>query len=361
MIVDSHAHAFPSMGGRSGHATVSDHMRYAQLTIMNHHQPVRRVSDNSIVSRQTLYVENEPTVDGLTEVGLRAGGYGKFSWAVDGEDHTLQYLPPTLTRLSAPPELMIAQMDYTGVDKAVLQTGLVYGRLNRYLSDAVKRYPDRFWALALVDEWRADQPSELRVLDHAINNLGLHALWFQTGSLAQHGRTETVDDPIFRPFWDRVRDLGIPVFWFPSAAAPGRDAYMAELAAFGRWLKRYPEVPSVVTHGLLLAKFMEDGQVSIPEEAWKPFEAPNVLSEILIPIFQGAIWEYPYVEARPIIREYYERLGPDRLVWGSDMPNLERHCTYKQSLDYLRMHCDFIPADDMAKICGDNLVRLFEG
>ena len=83
------------------------------------------------------------------------------------------------------------------------------------------------------------------------------------------------------------------------------------------------------------------------------------MAEILIPIFQGAIWEYPYVEAQPIIREYYERLGPDRLAWASDMPNVERHCTYRQSLDYLRLHCDFIPPDDMAKICGGNIARLF--
>ncbi|MCI0440492.1 MAG: amidohydrolase, partial [Chloroflexi bacterium] len=47
------------------------------------------------------------------------------------------------------------------------------------------------------------------------------------------------------------------------------------------------------------------------------------------------------------------------LAWGSDLPNVERHCTYKQSLDYLRQHCDFIAPSDMDKICGDNVARLF--
>ena len=81
--------------------------------------------------------------------------------------------------------------------------------------------------------------------------------------------------------------------------------------------------------------------------------------EILIPILQGGVWEYPFAEARPVIRQYYERLGADKLVWGSDLPNVERFCTYRQSLDYLRAHCDFIPDADMAKICGGNLERLF--
>ena len=133
-----------------------------------------------------------------------------------------------------------------------------------------------------------------------------------------------------------VRTMDIPVYWFVTPVAPGRQPYLAELAAFGRWGQRYPEIPVMYTHGLPLFRFMKNGNVAIPPEAWRPLEAPNVIVEILIPIFQGAIWEYPYVEAQPVIREYYERLGPDKLAWGSDMPNVERHCTYKQSLDYLR-------------------------
>ena len=90
-------------------------------------------------------------------------------------------------------------------------------------------------------------------------------------------------------------------------------------------------------------------------------EAGSVMVELVIPIAHGAMWEYPYAEARPVIREYYERLGPERLAWGSDMPNVERHCTYKQSLDYLRVHCDFIRPDDMDMICGGNVARMFGG
>ena len=60
-----------------------------------------------------------------------------------------------------------------------------------------------------------------------------------------------------------------------------------------------------------------------------------------------------------MVRQYYERLGPDRLAWGSDMPNMERHCTYRQSLDYLRAYCDSIPPADMDMILGGSAARLF--
>ena len=172
VIVDSHAHAFPPMGGPAGHRSTLDHMRHIQHLLRFHHQPVRRVDDNSVFTSQTLYDGQDLSLDGLTEVNFRGGRNGKFLWTVDGSDYSIQYLPPTLTRLSAPPELMVAQMDYVGVERAVLQTGHTYGRLNSYLAQAARKFPDRFWALAMVDEWQIDRPSQIRTLDYAINNLG---------------------------------------------------------------------------------------------------------------------------------------------------------------------------------------------
>ena len=304
MIIDSHAHAFPPMGGPSGFASAGRHAMYTQHALAFHHQPVRRAADNSQVHEQTLYDGEDVTLDGLTDVGFRGGGFGRLAWTAAGEDCYLQYLPPTLVNLSAPPELMVAQMDYVGVDRAVLQTGHLYGRLNRYLSGAVRRFPDRFWALAMIDEWRADSSSQLRALDRAIVGLGLHGLWFQTSALEQHGRAEMVDDPAFHPFWDHVRSMGIPVYLNVTSAAPGPEPYLAQLAALERWLQRYTDIPVMYPHGLSLYRFMRGGRVAIPEEAWRALAAPNLMVEILLPIFQGAIWEYPYAEARPIIREY---------------------------------------------------------
>ena len=359
MIIDSHAHIFPPLGGPSGFKSQILHSKYIQHALMFHHQPVRRLKDHSVVNEQNLYDENNITMEGLANVDFRGGGFGRLAWTAGGDDHYLQYLPPTLIGNSASAELMIAQMDYVGIGRAVLQTGHLYGRLNRYLSMAVKKFPDRFWALAMIDEWRADSPSQLRILENAITDLGLHGLWFQTSALEQHGRPEHLCDPVFYPFWDNVKDMGIPVYMNVTAAGPGPKPYLDQLAAFECWLQRYSDIPVMYPHGLSLYRFMRDGEISIPDEAWRPLEAPNLIVEILIPIFQGAIWEYPFIEAQPIIREYYNRLGPDRLAWASDMPNVERHCTYKQSLDYLRKHCDFIPSTDMDKICGDNVARLF--
>ena len=59
-----------------------------------------------------------------------------------------------------PPEYTVAQMDYAGVDRAVIQHDRTVGAgyLDDYMADAIRRYPDRLVALAQVEEWRAGEP-----------------------------------------------------------------------------------------------------------------------------------------------------------------------------------------------------------
>ena len=69
-------------------------------------------------------------------------------------------------------------------------------------------------------------------------------------------------------------------------------------------------------------------------------------------------WEYPYPDCAPIVRALYEHFGPERLHWGSDYPVLRRAATYRQAIEAVRTHCDFIPAVDRARILGDSLHAL---
>ena len=41
------------------------------------------------------------------------------------------------------------------------------------------------------------------------------------------------------------------------------------------------------------------------------------------------------------------------------MPNVERFCTYRQSLDYIRRHCPFLSARELDQVLGGNLARVF--
>ena len=53
-----------------------------------------------------------------------------------------------------------------------------------------------------------------------------------------------------------------------------------------------------------------------------------------------------------------ERIGADRIIWGTDVPIVMLHWTYRQSLDQIRKCRDFISDPDMALILGGNMGRL---
>ena len=329
---------------------------------MTHHQPVRRVSDNTAVTRHTLYDGDDVALDAMYDVDFRSGGHGKFVWTADGVDYLKQYLPPSMRDLESTPEFIIAQMDYAGVDRAVIQSGHLYGRLNDYIAEAVRRYPDRFWGLALVDEWKIDDPSEIRSLDMAIDEYGLHALWFNTGSLEMHRRDTPVDDPAFFPFWERVRALRHPRLLERDDLdpRPGRLSRPAcGLQPLAEHLSRHPLRPHARPHRRPLhgRRRCKD-----PRSRMAGHRRPQRHIRAPLPHLPGAP-SSTTPTARCIAQssaKYYDRLGPKRLCWGSDLPNVERHATYRQSLAYLRDYCDFIPPDDMDAILGGNIAALFD-
>ena len=54
-----------------------------------------------------------------------------------------------------------------------------------------------------------------------------------------------------------------------------------------------------------------------------------------------------------------DRYGPRRFVWGSDMPNVERYCTYRQTLTYFADSADYLSDDDRKLIFRENALALF--
>ena len=63
-------------------------------------------------------------------------------------------------------------------------------------------------------------------------------------------------------------------------------------------------------------------------------------------------------EVRPAIQECVQRIGADRLMWGTDMPIVMRFWTYRQNIDFIRRYCSFLSAEEMDAILGGTSARL---
>src|SRR5262249_14323429 len=157
-------------------------------------------------------------------------------------------------------------------------------------------------------------------------NLGLTALYFECNGFGKSNYENHADDAKYGPFWEEVQSLGIPVLW-DIRIAPRRTshtAYMEEAMRVQNLIKRFPRIRHVITHGFPGSGFSSPGV--IPDELWLLLRHPMVTTEFLFPILYGSGWEYPYVEAQPVIREALKRCGPTKFMWGADMPNIERSC-----------------------------------
>ncbi len=55
-----------------------------------------------------------------------------------------------------------------------------------------------------------------------------------------------------------------------------------------------------------------------------------------------------------------EHLGADHLLYGTDMPFQNRHCTYRQSRDHIEKYCTFLSQEQRDLIMGGTAARILK-
>lgn len=365
MIFDGHAYAFPPLDGPGGFADPEDLRRHLQQAIAVHHQPEWRARDRAPGDNHALIdMADWPTLAALKESDFRAAENGRFEWTSGGETFVKQYFPPSIVDMSYPPERLVAEMDYAGVEKALLHRTPYLGVGNDFIADCVDRYPDRLLGLAHTPEWltHTDPDASIAAVERAVKKQGLSGLHFLPPQLDLYGCDGPWDAPEFRPFWDGVAEMGVPVFFsFKERRPPVLESYLAEVSTLIRWMERYPHVPVVMTHGMGWRLFIEGDGLKISEEVWAAFDNPNLHLQWLFPIALGAVWDYPMPQVRATIEECVARIGAERIMWGTDMPIVMRFWTYRQTLDHIREYTEFLSDEQRDDILGGTVSRLLGG
>ena len=370
MIVDSHVYTFLPADDPRGYSSVEEHMARVQASNARHHQPAFRLSDCAPSSSMVLNPEGAYDLDGLPDLDFRLDREaGRVVWTVDGEDHTKHYYPPNLRNLEFTPHSLIGEMDYAGVDVALVHTDAMLVRDSGYLAESVSLYPDRLRAMAPVDEWRipGETDAVIAELTTAITDHGLHAIKFNMPLAAPDGSGSWDDGP-YRPFWEAATALGVPVFFtlgtgssktrLVTSVEEQRHGYLEELATVTRWMERYPDAICSLTHGFPWRVFLEGDRIVLPDAIWAPFDNPNLSLEVCFPVRLGDLFDYPYREVWPTLQAMAERIGADQLLWGTDMPFQNRFCTYRQSRHWIEKYCSFLSESELDAIMGGTAARI---
>lgn len=354
MIIDNHAHSFPHLGSNSEYEKEGIQLLYAQKLISDHIESARKLKDYSLAPDNTLWDKNKPGPEGRFDVNFRTGKYGKYEWTYQDDTYFKQYMPVGMQEMVAPPDFLIAQMNYAGIDKAVLQRGHIYGKVDKYYENALKKYPDRFIGLTQIDEAEAYKDEQIDALHNGINKLGLKGLYFEPGALFMNNFKYNFDNLIYDTFWKEVELLNIPVY-----IQTDRNDYLNQIKSWIKILEKCPSIVLVITLGLPKEVLESEDQIHVPELVKHLVKEFNVYLEIAYPISMGNKVKYPYREAHRLIELLYMNFGPEKLVWGTDIPNIERYCTYRQSLYYIIDYCKFLSDEDKEQILAENVLKIF--
>ena len=341
MIIDSHAYCFAAADSLLGYDSIAEHLSWVQAGQAEHYQPVFSTRDPA-----------PGLLDGARARGQRRSrppsrcrpAHRPRGGARGLDDRRRGLHQALLSAQSAELRVHTRRADQRdglrGRDLALLHTNPMLGRSSAYQAECVRRFPDRLRSMAPVDEWRIrdDAGAVIRELEQSIEKHGLHAIKFNPDGYRVSA--EPWDDGFYRPFWEAATALGVPIF-FSLGNGPSRHtwstsretiaAYLGELGILQRWMTRYPGTLCSITHGFPYRSFLEGDRIRLPEGVWAPFENPNLSIEVSFPVRIGDLFDFPYHEAIPAIEEMVERIGADRLLWGTDMPFQNRHCTYRQS------------------------------
>ena len=358
IVFDAHNHCFPPIG----QGDLDIRLPETQYHVRHAWSRFHRRGDNAPLEDPILLGDDDG-ISWLPDVDFRFGRFGQVELTHNGDDYFFQLVPASLFDSSAPPEYTIAQMDYAGVDRAVLQSDRIYGRMDDYLGKCVKRYPDRFVALAQVDEWVGGEPEQLARLSRQIEELGFSGLYLPTEGFFHTDFRTNVNSPELDPLWELVAELGIPIHWHAvSRRRPLLGRYIEEIVQFTEWGRAHPEIPSVLTHGLENLRIDVGGvhRFTVPPEILTLLQLPNWHIELMLHKMAFDHEFPPYHPELPrVVRTLVEEVGAHKLLWGSDMPSCEEVVTYRQTQILWRSQCDFLTAAERDGILGENMARFY--
>ena len=237
----------------------------------------------------------------------------------------VETMPHYFIDTSFPAEAVLAMMDQCGVSKAVIQQGQFFDRTEA-VCEAVRNYPDRFRG-AMMPNLRDEHCAD--TLERFVAR-GLSSLKIEMNALGMMLPSFHFGLPLFDRLCAACASLGLPIA-IDTGPITG-PAYRVE--DLDRLAARYPKLTLVICH--LGFPRPEPGSDPAVRKRWLEMLSlgrhENVYFDLaaMPDFFDAEGWPFP--TALRYVREFIELCGPDKIMWGSDVPGSLDHATYAQQI-----------------------------
>lgn len=214
-----------------------------------------------------------------------------------------QMMPPYMINGENTADMLISNMDYAGVNGAVITQEEIDGNQDDYLLNAKAPYSDRLRICSLYEE---NKPFETVGFD----GIKICAGRLPTQDLTKHYKVfETADKNSM----------------FISIDMADGDLQTKSLLEM---IQQYPDLRIAVGHFGMVTRRNWKEQIKLARNKNVFIESGGITW-----LFNSEF--YPYPSAVKAMKEAAEICGFDKLMWGSDYPRTMVEITYKMSFDFV--------------------------
>jgi predicted TIM-barrel fold metal-dependent hydrolase len=239
----------------------------------------------------------------------------------------------------ATPEMLLELMKKNGVSKTVIIQVIHYRWDNSFLADVLKQYPQYFRGIARVNPEDPAAPDHLSKL---VEEQGFRGVRISPGG---NPSGDWIRGPLMPPLWKRCQQLKVPMTVLaPVTRMPDVDKLCAQ----------FPNLTVVIDH-------MADCPIDKPDQLEKLLALkryPKVFVKISHTWSLSKIG-YPFRDTFAQVKRLYDTFGPQRLMWGTDWPIVNRHASYTQALALVRSEMDFLNREDKRWILSKTIERVW--
>ena len=246
-------------------------------------------------------------------------------------------------------EMYLDEMKKHGVGFAVLVQERSSGWNNAYISDCVRRFPQRFVGHGLIDPRDHDNAAvlEREIKQNRLSGMRLSPIYHPPN---RYPNEQWLNAPHNYPLWKKAAETGAI---FNVFIAP------AQLPQLEDMVRRYPEVKVVIDHLgrpdiLPAAPWVENDYLL------KLARYPNIWVKFTELYTASKTKEYPYKDVQPFGQMVYDKFGPRRLLFGTGLVGATRRIPLADELRLVREDIPFFTDKDKEWILGRNAASIWK-
>lgn len=224
-----------------------------------------------------------------------------------------QMMPPFMLNGENTADMLISNMDYAGVNGAVITQEEIDGNQDSYILFAKSEYPNRLKICSLYEE---DKPFNVECFD---------------GVKICAGRLKTQDITKHCKVFEQADKYGK----FISIDLADGDKQTSSLLEM---IQQYPNLKIAIGHFGMVTRNGWTEQIKLARNKNVMIESGGITW-----LFNSEF--YPYPSAIRAIKEAADISGMDKLMWGSDYPRTMVEITYKMSFDFVLRSKEFTESE----------------